>query len=716
VASWIIVSCFLVAFLASQRYADALGSELRSRARNQAHSLSLQVADLVLINDLVGLQKALANHVQAHEAVEYAFVLHSGEVLAHTFEEAIPRDLISANEVSGDDAASMRRVVSATGEKDFLDIAQPVFQGKAGTLRMGMRREALLAQMHQLWLEIGLMTLAILLPAVAGGVFFMRRTFRPLESLVKATRAMERGDLNTRVPVQGREEFASLAESFNAMAARLEEYTTRLRDQAESMEQMHSQLSAAYEVIRTVSAKTRLNAVARYLLGRLEELAPCQDMVLLLSSPDRKKLLRLTVEGAEILRDQELLSEVEDALKDLAPQVLHRSTYFGPPLVGPFQGTEPEQALLPLGHGDNSLGVLVISCPGNCACDFRHIDLISLIVAHSADSIFRAAAQEEEMLDLRTRLEGTPVYGGIVGKDPAMQKVFRLLEEVAPTSASVLIYGESGTGKELVARTIHEMSPRRDHPFVVIDCSAFPETLIESELFGYEKGAFTGAEAPKPGRFEQAHKGTIFLDEIGDIPLSVQVKLLRVLQSQRFERLGGQRTISVDMRIVAATNKDLLQEVRAGRFREDLYYRLEVVPIHLPPLRHRGNDVALLASHFAALFAAKQDRPGLEISAQAMRLLLGYPWPGNVRELENVIEQATIMARGDRIHPADLPEKIIQDHQREGSRTQSMQTHERDLLLQTLEACSWNKKRAAEKLGIGRSTLYSKLKRHGIRS
>ncbi len=196
----------------------------------------------------------------------------------------------------------------------------------------------------------------------------------------------------------------------------------------------------------------------------------------------------------------------------------------------------------------------------------------------------------------------------------------------------------------------------------------------------------------------------------------MQVKLLRVLQSQRFERLGGQRTISVDMRIVAATNKDLLQEVRAGRFREDLYYRLEVVPIHLPPLRHRGNDVALLASHFAALFAAKQDRPGLEISAQAMRLLLGYPWPGNVRELENVIEQATIMARGDRVHPADLPEKITQDHQREGPRTQSMQTHERDLLLQTLEACSWNKKRAAEKLGIGRSTLYSKLKRHGIRS
>ncbi|MEF8943680.1 MAG: sigma 54-interacting transcriptional regulator [Desulfohalobiaceae bacterium] len=713
--SWVLVTCLLVALLASLRYSEALTTNLRAQARNQAHSLALQIADPILINDLVGVQKALSNHVQSHSLVEYAFVVRGEEVLAHTMEDGVPQGLVDANQPRGSREPSTRRVVSAAGDRDLLDIAQPVFQGKAGTLRLGLKRQALLAKMHQMWGEIGLLALAILLPAIIGGVIFLRRTFTPLESLVAATRSMEGGDLDTRVRLRGKEEFASLGEAFNSMAQRLQDYSLQLQQQRDNLERMHHQLSVAYEVIRAVSAQTGLDSISSHLLDKLREILPCARMTLLLRSRDRNRLYRLTPEGAEILRDQELVARMESRLEGLPSLQLHKSRIFGPPLVDASFSRSFTQGIIPMEHGEDVLGVLVIACSEECGCDFREVDLVGLIIAHSSDSIFRAAAQEEEMEDLRSRLEGDPAYGLVVGRDTKMQKVYSLIEEVAPTDATVLIHGESGTGKELAARTIHDKSPRRENPFVVIDCSSFPETLIESELFGHEKGAFTGADSAKPGRFEQAHGGTVFLDEVGDIPMAVQVKLLRVLQSQKFERLGGRRTISVDMRVIAATNKDLLQEVRAGRFREDLYYRLEVVPLELPPLRKRGNDIALLARRFADYYAASRNRKGLEISSQAMRLLLGYSWPGNVRELENTMEQAAIMARGDTIVPADLPEKIhLSLQQQEQVEDRNIRSQERELLLQTLKECAWNKKQAAQRLGIGRSTLYNKLKKYGL--
>ncbi len=714
VASLVVISSLLVAILASQRYAEALGSSLKARAENQAHSLSLHIANSILINDLVGLHKALNNHRRSNPVVEYIFVVRQDEVLAHTFNQGLPQGLLKANSPSSGDEFGLKRVKSKKGDRTLLDLAWPIFEGKAGILRMGFKREVLLADMHRLWLEIGLATLAILLPAVAGGLLFMRRITRPMESLVEATRNMAKGSLDVRVDVRGKDEFASLAESFNTMAARLEDNTRRLQHQAENLEQMHSQLSTAYEVIRNVSAQTRLDLIAHYLLGKLQEIVPCEELVLLLSSPDRDRLFRLTKKGCDIIRDQGLLREVESVLKDLPALKICRTRLFEHPLVdGAF--TEPSsQAVVPLDTQQHHFGALVVACPGDCGCDFTQVDLVALIIAHTAESIYRAAAQEEEMLDLRSRLEGNPVFGNIVGRAHEMQKIFNLIDEVSPTSASVLIYGESGTGKELVARAIHDRSPRREKPFVIIDCSAYPTTLIESELFGYEKGAFTGAEESRPGRFEQAHGGTVFLDEIGEISQAAQVKLLRVLQTQKLERLGGRKTISVDMRIIAATNKDLQEEVRAGRFREDLYYRLEVVPIQLPPLRSRGNDVALLARHFLSVFSAREDKHIQDISPQAMRLLLRYPWPGNVRELENVMEQSTIMARGDMIDPRDLPDKISGEPSIPTSPENKMQIHERDLLLRVLEECSWNKKRAAEQLGIGRSTLYSKLKKYKL--
>jgi two-component system response regulator HydG len=241
----------------------------------------------------------------------------------------------------------------------------------------------------------------------------------------------------------------------------------------------------------------------------------------------------------------------------------------------------------------------------------------------------RAILHEEELRGLKIRVESEAAFGGLIGKDPQMQLVCQLIKNVAGSDVTVLIQGESGTGKELVARAIHRFSPRREKPFVVINCSAYPATLLESELFGHEKGAFTGATRQKPGRFEQGDGGTVFLDEIGEIPLPAQIKLLRVLQTRRLERVGGEQTLTVDVRILAATNKNLKREVEKGNFREDLFYRLNVIPIMLPPLRERQNDIPWLSLHFLRRFAAEKGKDLRDISSGAMRLLLDYSWPGN---------------------------------------------------------------------------------------
>jgi two-component system response regulator HydG len=321
---------------------------------------------------------------------------------------------------------------------------------------------------------------------------------------------------------------------------------------------------------------------------------------------------------------------------------------------------------------------------------------------------------------MEKRLENAAEVQGIVGRDPRMQTVFRLIEDIAPTDATVLIQGESGTGKEMVARAIHQLSHRKDKPFVVIDCSAYPATLLESELFGHEKGAFTGATRQKIGRFEKANGGTVFLDEIGEIPPSAQIKLLRVLQTQSFERLGGEKTLTVHVHFLAATNKDLLQEVKAGRFREDLYYRLNVIPLQLPPLRERPNDIPLLARHFLRLFSEEQHKPIHDFSSEALRLILNYPWPGNVRELENSVEHAIVLAKGNQVEAVDLPPVLFELGRlsRKG-RLQGLATmaeKEQEVLMEALERCQWNKKETARHLGISRNTLYQKMKRYGILS
>ena len=326
----------------------------------------------------------------------------------------------------------------------------------------------------------------------------------------------------------------------------------------------------------------------------------------------------------------------------------------------------------------------------------------------------------EENLTLKERLGSRFDFSRIIGKGRKMKELFDFLAQVAPSEATVLILGESGTGKELVANAIHHNSPRTQQPFVKVACAALPETLLESELFGHEKGAFTGAIARREGRFQAAHRGTIFLDEVGEMSLAIQTKLLRVLQEREFEPVGSSRTAKVDVRVIAATNKDLGKEIKEGRFRDDLFYRLNVIPIHLPPVRERKEDIPALANHFLSLYREKNKKEIKEISPKALDLLIRHDWPGNIRELENCLERAVIVARGELLAPADLPPAIQnlpagkEDAEIPFPAGISLQEAEKALILKTLEDTGGNRSRAAEILGINRRTLQMKLKEYGM--
>lgn len=305
-------------------------------------------------------------------------------------------------------------------------------------------------------------------------------------------------------------------------------------------------------------------------------------------------------------------------------------------------------------------------------------------------------------------------FPNIIGESAAMQRVFSLVERVAQTDSTVLILGETGTGKELVATTIHYQSLRKDKPLIKVNCAALPETLIESELFGHERGAFTGAVRRKPGRFELAHGGTIFLDEIGDMPISTQTRLLRVLQERTFERIGGSQSIAVDVRVIAATNRNLEEEVRAGRFREDLYYRLNVIPIEMPPLRERREDIPALVD-FVLSKCSRNAARGVRFSKEAMAALLQYDYPGNVRELENIVERSATLSGSDIIEKEDLPAGVIN---KGGAQPLSLAEvaaqAEKEYIIRMLVAANGNKTKAAEMLGISRKTLWEKINIYGI--
>ncbi len=713
----VVVSILAVALLASHRYASSQEELLAAQAANLGRTLSAESTDLVLTNDLVGLQKRLESYKQTNPKLSYLFVQQEDRVLAAVFEgsqdNAVPTDLIQANQPRDEHTENLEKILSKDGEK-YLDVAMPIYEGRAGVLRLGFSQEHLSLQVAQLWQEILLVTLAILVPVLVVAMVIINRITRPLANLAQAAGKVEPGETMEvkDCEVRGQKEIQVLAEAFKHMTDRIQDYTRRLKEQANELKNAHRKMQTTCEVSRGISALRDLEEIGEYLMRRLKKIIYCPQNMILVIGPKQESLFVISDKGVSSVYDPDLTSFIEARLQCIEDREwVEKDLFSSLPLPSNLSLGE-SQMVVPFYYEDTLCGAMVSACSSKCKCDPDTMELISLVLSHASGTIKRAVLYQEEVSRLENQVSQVSGFEGMISRDPKMQTVFKLIEDVAPTDATVLIYGESGTGKELVAQAIHNQSHRREFPFVVINCSAYPSTLLESELFGHEKGAFTGATHHRPGRFEQAKGGTVFLDEIAEVDLSAQIKLLRILQTHKFERLGGNKSIDIDVRILAATNKDLLEEVKAGRFREDLYYRLDVVPLNLPPLRERGNDIAILARHFLGRFAAEQGKQISDISASAMRALLEYSWPGNIRELENVMEQAAVLCKSEFISLDDLPIKL-QQKQKTTSR-RNIKDQEKNLLLEALEACGWNKKMAAEHLGIGRSTLYAKMKKHGI--
>ncbi len=383
----------------------------------------------------------------------------------------------------------------------------------------------------------------------------------------------------------------------------------------------------------------------------------------------------------------------------------------------------PPVCILMTAYGSEELAVQAMKSGADdyIAKGRMQIDELELRIARA----LRGRKLEQENKSLRQQLDVKFGLESIIGQSPALQAVLETVRSVAPAKSNILILGESGTGKELIAKAIHQLSPRSQGPMVTVHCAALPATLLESELFGHEKGAFTGAHERRIGRFEQAHGGTLFLDEVGEIDPTVQVKLLRFLGERTFERLGSNKTLTSDVRLVTATNKDLAERVAAGAFRDDLFFRLNVVPIRLPPLRERTGDLPLLAQAFLREFALENQKPVKEFAAETMEVLMNYPWPGNVRELRAALEGAVVLSRGERLLPRDLPANV-----RAGQAAvlpaasptaparppATMKQTEKELIARTLQETGGNRTEAARRIGMSRRTLHRKLHEYQLES
>jgi formate hydrogenlyase transcriptional activator len=498
-------------------------------------------------------------------------------------------------------------------------------------------------------------------------------------------------------------------------------------------------LEDCYQALLAVSAAIvahrDLSALFHVLSGQLQQVVRFDYLTLVLHEAATNTMRMQLLEPAEPTAPQIVLPPEDDPaglvwqtqqplitsrLADLArwPRLLERVQPFG----------VQSYCWLPLTTARRRLGTLVFACKQASTYDTTDVAFLQLVANQVAVAVENALAFEEiealkdklakenAYLEEEARTEHN--FGEVVGESAALLRVLKAVETVAPTGATALIRGETGTGKELIARALHDLSPRRERTFVKLNCAAIPTGLLESELFGHEKGAFTGAVSQKVGRFELAHQGTLFLDEVGDIPPELQPKLLRVLQEREFERLGGTKTIKVDVRLVAATHRDLAKMVADGRFREDLFYRLNVFPVVLPPLRERPDDIPRLVRHFTQQFARRIGRRIETIPSTVMDALVGYSWPGNVRELQNVIERAVILSPGAALQVplGDLHAALAQAETPAVARG-SLADAERDHILSVLRETGWllgGPNGAAARLGMKRTTLQSKMKKLGI--
>ncbi len=499
----------------------------------------------------------------------------------------------------------------------------------------------------------------------------------------------------------------------------------RLRSESHDGDELRAAgvLSALYQLSQGLSGQTQDLAIVEQGIRLLVDKLDADRGAVLLLDGDQLLCRAACSRGDQVLRGFVLSQTIYQELMQTREAVLSQDTTVDERFAArqSVVGEEIRSILAaPIPLGGVIAGILYLDRLQGRQGPFQTEDLYGAAVAAQfigaamqAGAALGGLERERETL-VKTLIDTHP----IIGQSPAIERVREFIRRAAPTESTVLIRGDTGTGKELVARGLHYQSPRRGAPFAALNCAAIPESLVESELFGHEKGAFTGADHRKLGRFEAADGGTVFLDEIGELPLACQGKLLRLLEERRFERVGGTAVVEVNVRIVAATNRDLAQEVRQGRFREDLYYRLNVLEVIVPPLRDRPGDLELLIDHFLDHFSQRVGGARKQFDAASRKRLLDYPWPGNVRQLRNAIESAVVLARGEEIVPEDLTMPRAEGEpaaSEEGWTACSLQDLERTHIIRMLDHVGWNKSKAAELLGIERSTLYARLKNLEIR-
>jgi DNA-binding NtrC family response regulator/PAS domain-containing protein len=499
------------------------------------------------------------------------------------------------------------------------------------------------------------------------------------------------------------------------------------RKQAEKeLKRKHNELEAINRVLLRVTKEYNLNGMCRVLHDMMEDFYPGFHAWMFLLTPDRDGFY---FPRAEKGQDRQTCYDRAERrirslkLEDTLLQFLTRDK-MRPTCSGTKKGDCPA-IILELAAGFSTWMAVPIELEDQCHGLYMLVSS-SLDIEVETDMLFVEAlirqisgvvryqiSKEVREEAFRKQLTGPDKFMGIVGRSRPIQEIYRLIQSVADSKSTVLITGESGTGKELVARAIHGAGKYKDTPYIVAHCSSFVPTLVHSEIFGHEKGAFTGALSQKRGRLERAQGGILFLDEVADLPLETQVLLLRFLQDKSFERVGGEHLVEVNVRVIAATNKDIEKEMKSGRLREDFYYRLNVIPIKLPPLRERSADVPLLANHFLRTHSLIEGKVITGFDTEAMKLLMDYDWPGNVRELQNTVARSVVIASGSRIGVDVLPDRI---RSRAGTpREFSLSKNERNLIESVMRGCNWNKHQAARLLDISRGTLYSKLKKYNIR-
>ncbi len=708
----LIGSGMVITFLVTNLLSENLQASLIAQGEHLCHTLAVEALKGTL-NDSSALRR-LMNHQRFNTpSLAYIFIIRKDRVQAHTFPGGIPAELLTATTFDDQGPRNINRIVTNRGES-YLDFVSPVLSGKAEVLRMGLLEKPYRSRVMELWLKMGMFTASILLLAITVGYLLIRRITRPLVALAETTTGnldQTRPDPNAKPTCL--DEVGRLTYVINWMDQCIGENTLRLEENTRQLDRVHHQIINSFEILRNIGEQNSLYNLFKYLHLKFQEIGPCDKLNFYVFDNNQDHLYAYCKGEIKTFRREEFAKTLR-LLGELDGVTLLKKISLDDRLVSAGLEAAVRVTAVPIHCENQLLGAVLVPCPAHCKCDRQNMELVNLVLDQSSSAIRRAVAGEEERRNILR--DKTTEYCGMVGRDSKMLTIYNLIENIAPTDSTVLIQGESGTGKELAAQAIHQKSIRREKPFVVINCPAYPSNLIESELFGHEKGAFTGAVRQKKGRFEQAHGGTVFLDEIGEIPASTQIKLLRILQTQKFERVGGEKSLSVDVRIIAATNKDLLEEVRQGNFREDLYYRLNVIPLCLPPLKDRPNDIPLQAHYFLKRFAAEQDRVITGYDPEAMRRLLSYRWPGNVRELENCIEHAVVLAKGARIEISDLPSSLYRaanadpDYGPPGT----IEENEVKLLQEVLQNNNWNKKQAAERLGISRNTLYRKIRKYQI--